>query len=89
MKLSKKKSESGRLEVTYHKNGIIKTIAHLNKAGNKNGEYKEFYDNKKLKIKANYYKNKLNGLYEEYDINRNKIKEIMYKNGKEIPMNKK
>lgn len=52
----------------YHRNGLLKT-QYKTKYGEKDGEYKEFYDNGQIWLKYNYLNGKKNDEYEIWNYN--------------------
>jgi len=59
-------------------------INRTDKKGRKQGVWKDFYPNDKVKTEANYMDGLLTGYYKEYDIAGKVIKEIKYDKGLEI-----
>lgn len=56
------------------------------KNGKKNGSYKEYFDDGKIKISGQYKKNKMHGIWYVYDpssMTSSLLKQTNYKNGKQ------
>lgn len=72
------------LIIKYSYNNIINSekLNRRDKFGKKQGIWKTFYGNEKLKTYANYKDDKLNGYYREYNIYGELIKSEYYINGK-------
>ncbi len=56
-------------------------INRLDNSGNKQGKWIEFHPNGNKKLEKHYLNNKLHGLYIEYDLGENKIREKLYHEG--------
>jgi antitoxin component YwqK of YwqJK toxin-antitoxin module len=69
--------------IEYRNDFIVLTekINRKDERGLKQGLWKEFYPNDKLKLEAGYLNDNLNGLYKAYDIKGKLIKNARYENG--------
>jgi len=84
--ISKGYAKDGRLiAIIEYTNDVLinkELINRYNKAKLKQGIWKEFYNNDKIKTEANYINGKIHGLFKEYSISGNLIKVLKYEYGK-------
>ncbi len=59
-------------------------ICKTNSLGKKNGIFKSYHDNGKLKEEVNYIDGKMNGIYKSYHENGQLWEEVNYIDGKKV-----
>lgn len=89
---SKRYNKNGQLAYTsIYKNGELKIrnsyydngqLASVTFDGYRNGLFKRYHQNGKLKAKGNYIGGKKNGLFKAYDLNGRLVENLIYKDGK-------
>ena len=63
-------SYGAKKEIEKYPNGNKKSVVKLNKEGQKHGEYKSYFDNKKLQSKGEYQFDKKNGAKKNLSLNK-------------------
>lgn len=86
--IAKEYAEDGRIvTITHYSEGYVKNVERINridKFGLKQGIWKTFYSNEKIKSEAQYLDDKLNGFYKEYSEDGTLTKNEKYKNGEPV-----